>query len=121
MVMSGHMMALRRSTLDAFFTAARPNDIATLSFRMRRASLHCPDGHYHKGRGLSRHPIGRSGPKHTRLQAAIGKHQEWGNGGDHMIDPLTRERFGERPAEIILPVLRHDRFTRIPDRPADRS
>jgi len=40
MVMSGHMMALRRFVLDAFFTAARRNDIATLSFRMRRASLH---------------------------------------------------------------------------------
>jgi hypothetical protein len=40
MVMSGHMMALRRFALDVLFTAVRWNDIAARSFMERCASLH---------------------------------------------------------------------------------
>ena len=72
------MMALRRFALDAFLPlfagtisqCGRSGSGAPLSIRS--------DGHYHKDRWLSRHPIGRSAPKRKRLQASPGKHQGCG-------------------------------------------
>jgi hypothetical protein len=121
MVMSGHMMALRRFALQAFL----PLFAGTISQRGRSGSS-APlttrsDGHYHKDRWLSRHPIGRSAPKRTHLQATPGEASKMGNGGGHLIDPLPREGSGERITEAVFAVLRHDRVTRIADRPADRS